>query len=320
MDNGETLRRAASPEGAEAERAEAATSDNKNAVASTRNEEPRAPKPYLRIEPEAGWAALDLRQVWRFRDLLRTLAARDVKLRYRQTALGAVWVILQPLLGAGILSFVFNKIANLPTDGVPPLAFSYAGMLGYTIFSSTLSKASGSLVGNAQMISKVFFPRLVLPLSTVFSTLVDFVVAMAMMLVLMLAYGLAPGLGFLLLPLWIALLLLMSLGCGLFFAALMVSYRDVQYVLPVLVSFLTFASPIAYPASFVMTKLPEAVRPFYFLLNPLAALLEAFRWSLLGRGAVPWGWVGYSAAFSVAVFVAGAFAFKRMEGSFADVI
>ena len=306
MDNAETLQGAPEKSAAEND-------------ASTR-EEPRRDKPFLRVQPESGWSVLDLRQVWRFRDLLTTLAARDVKLRYRQTALGAVWVILQPLIGAAIFSFVFNKIANLPTDGVPPLVFSYIGMLGYTIFSNTLTKASNSLVQNAGMISKVFFPRLVLPLSTIFSTLVDFVVATAMLLVLMLVHHVGLSIGMVLLPLWIFLLLLMSLGGGLFFAALMVSYRDVQYVLPVLISFLTFASPIAYPASYVLAKLPVGAQPFYFLLNPLAALLEAFRWSLLGRGVVPWGWVGYAAFVSVVIFVGGAFAFKKMEGRFADVI
>lgn len=275
---------------------------------------------YRRIEPERGWAPLNLSEIWRFRDLLSTLSGRDIKLRYRQTALGALWVILQPLLGAGILSFVFNKIAGLPTDGVPPFAFSFAGMLAFTVFSSIITKASMSLVQNSQMISKVFFPRLILPLSITTSSFLDFVVGMGLMIVLMVGYHLIPGLGFLLLPLWLFLIAILALGLGLFFGALMVSYRDVQYVLPVLVSLLTFASPISYPVSFVTAKLPVAVQPFYFLLNPLAPLLSAFRWSLIGRGEVNWGYVAFASVVSVLIFVAGAFSFKAMEGRFADVI
>ena len=190
-------------------------------------------KPQLVLKPSAGWQAINLKQIWQYRDLLMTLAMRDVKLRYRQTALGAIWVILQPLLGAGILSFVFNRVANIPTGSIPPFLFSFAGMLGFTVFSSTLSKSSASLVGNSQLVSKVFFPRLVLPLSTVLSTLVDFGVSLVMLFVLMLIYHITPGVQILLAPLWLALMLLMSLGCGLIAAAVMVSYRDVQYVLPV---------------------------------------------------------------------------------------
>lgn len=277
-------------------------------------------KPHLLLRPAAGWQAIDLRQIWQYRDLLTTLAMRDVKLRYRQTALGAIWVIIQPLLGAGVLSFVFNRVANVPTGSVPPFLFAFVGMLGFTAFSSTLSKASGSLVGNAQLVSKVFFPRLVLPLSTVLSTLVDFGVSLAMLFVLMLVYGIAPVLQMLLLPIWLALILLLSLGCGLGASAVMVTYRDVQYVLPVIVNLLTFASPIAYAASFAASKIPTALQPLYFVLNPLASLLEAFRWSLLGTGDVKWGYVAYSALFSLILFVVGAIAFKKMERKFADVI
>jgi len=277
-------------------------------------------KPQLVLKPSSGWQAVNLQQIWQYRDLLMTLAMRDVKLRYRQTALGAIWVIIQPLLGAGVLSFVFNRVANVPTGEIPPFLFAFVGMLGFTAFSSTLSKASGSLIGNAQLVSKVFFPRLVLPLSTVLSTLVDFGVSLAMLFVLMLVYRIMPGPQLALLPLWLALILCLSLGCGLIAAALMVSYRDVQYVLPVVVNLLTFASPIAYAASFAASKLPASLQPFYFLLNPLAGLLEAFRWSLLGAADVKWSYVAYSAVFALLLFLAGAFAFKKMERKFADVI
>jgi lipopolysaccharide transport system permease protein len=273
------------------------------------------PKPYLTIRPSSGWAALNLAELWQYRDLLHSLASRDVKLRYRQTALGVIWVILQPLLAAGIFSFVFGKVAKLPSDGVPYFLFSYAGLLGWNLCANTLNKVSGSLTGNAHLISKVFFPRLILPLSTLHSSLIDFGVATAMLAILMVMNRVAVGPGLLLLPLWMALLLMIAVGVGLFCASLMVSYRDVQFVLPVAVQFALYASPVAYAVSAV----PPQFRTLYFL-NPLSGLLEAFRWSLLGTGHLQWGYVAYSGALAVLLLVGGAFAFKRMERKFADVI
>ncbi len=271
--------------------------------------------PHLVIRPSSGWAALDLKQIWLYRDLLMTLASRDVKLRYRQTALGIIWVILQPLMAAGIFSFVFGKVAKLPSEGVPYIVFSYAGLLAWNAFNSTLTRASSVLVANSGLISKVYFPRLVLPLSTVPSTLIDFGVALGMMAVLMVIYGIVPGIGILLVPLWLALILMIAVGFGLYTSALMVSYRDVQYVLPVVTQMLLYASPIAYAVSAV----PENLRAYYFL-NPLSGLLEAFRWSMIGRGELNWGYVAYSAIFAILVFIGGAFSFKKMERRFADVI
>jgi len=267
------------------------------------------------IEPKSGWAALDLREVWHYKDLLFTLASRDVKLRYRQTALGAVWVVLQPLIAAGIFSFVFGKVAKLPSDGVPYILFAYAGLLGWNAFNNTLTKASTCLVSNAQLVSKVYFPRLVLPLSTLGGTLIDFGVAFAVMAALMVFYRIVPHAGLLLLPVWLLLILLLAVGVGLFAAALTVSYRDIQYVLPVLTQFVLYASPVAYAVSAV----PIGLRPFFFL-NPLSGVLDAFRWSLLGTGSLNVGAVGYSALFGMVAFVCGAFAFRRMERRFADVI
>src|SRR3954462_9916368 len=167
-----------------------------------------AEEPYLKIRVRRGWAALQLSETWQFRDLLFSLAGRDLKLRYKQTALGVAWVVLQPLMAAGIFSFVFGKVAKLPSDGKPYFLFSYAGLLGWNLFSSTLTKTSGCLVGNAQLISKVFFPRLILPLSTVPSVLIDFAVALAMMAVLMLLYRVSPTPALLLLPVWMTILLM----------------------------------------------------------------------------------------------------------------
>jgi lipopolysaccharide transport system permease protein len=282
-----------------------------------------AQKPFLIIRPTSGWAAINLRDLWLYRDLLMSLAARDVKLRYKQTALGVIWVVLQPLMAAGIFSFVFGTVAKLPSDGLPYFLFSYAGLLGWNLFNSTLSKCSTSLLGNAQLISKVFFPRLVLPLSTVPAALIDFGVALAMMAVLMVAYRVAPTPALLLLPVWMAVLILLALGIGLCSAALSVSYRDVSYILPVFLQILLYASPIAYALSAVPARLQTV-----YLLNPLSGPLEAFRWSLLaggrppGHGAPvpPLASVAYAAVVAVVVFLLGAYSFKRMERKFADVI
>lgn len=279
-----------------------------------------ASRPHLRVQPQNGWLALNFPEIWRFRDLLATLALRDVKLRYRQTALGVLWVILQPILGAGVLSFVFNVVAGLKTEGVSPFVFSFAGMLAFTLFSSILTKASSSLVQNAQMISKVFFPRLILPLSVTFSSFLDFAIGLVVLAFLMLATGTPVAWTIIFLPVWVGFITLLALGCGLFFGALMVSYRDVQYVVPVIVSLLTFAAAVAYPVSVVTAKIPAVYHPLYFGLNPLASLLEAFRWSILGRGEVQWPYVAFACALCVVAFILGALSFKSMEGRFADVI
>jgi lipopolysaccharide transport system permease protein len=274
-----------------------------------------AAKPYLVIKPRSGWAALDLRELWQYRDLLLTLAIRDVKLRYKQTALGVTWVVLQPLLAAAIFTFVFGKVAKLPSDGLPYFIFAYAGMLGWNAFNSTLTKASACIVSNSQLVSKVYFPRLILPLSTVLSTLLDFLVGLALMVLLSIVYGVNPGVGVLLLPLWLTLLILLAVGIGTYSAALMVPYRDLQYVIPVLLQFLLYASPVAYSVAAV----PERLR-MVFLLNPISGLLEAFRWSLLGRGQLDWLAIAYSATATIAIFAFAAFAFRKMERTFADVI
>ncbi len=271
--------------------------------------------PCLTIRPLTGWAALDLAEIWQFRDLLFTLAARDVKLRYRQTALGAAWVVLQPLLAATIFAFVFGRVARLPSNGVPYFLFAYIGLVAWNLFSTTLSKAGGCLVGSSHLVSKVYFPRMVLPLSTAFGSLIDAAVSLAMLIVLMAIYHVAPGWGVVALPVWLALLLMLSLGVGFFTAALMVRYRDVQYILPVLTQMLLYASPVAYALSAVPAKLQ-----IWFLLNPLSGLLEGFRWSLLGGTPPGWGAISFAAAASVLVFVGGACFFKRMEREFADVI
>jgi lipopolysaccharide transport system permease protein len=272
-------------------------------------------KPHLTIRPTRGWAALNLREIWQFRDLAFTLGSRDLKLRYKQTALGAIWVVLQPLMGAGVFSFVFGKVAKLPSDGVPYFIFSFAGLLGWNAFNATLGKVSSSMLGNAHLISKVYFPRLLLPLSSIFSTLVDFGVALGLMLVLLATHHINPAWRIALMPVWLILLTALAFGVGLVATALMVSYRDVGYVLPVFTQLLMYASPVAYAVSAV----PERLRGWYYL-NPVSSLLEAFRWSVLGVGELRVGWLAYAAAMTAAVLALGTLMFKRMERRFADMI
>ena len=274
-----------------------------------------APRPHLTLRPSRGWTALHLREIWAFRDLLFSLAGRDLKLRYKQTALGVIWVVVQPLLAAGVFSFVFGAVAKLPSGGIPYFPFAFAGLLGWTFFSNVLTKVGGCLVGNSPLISKVFFPRLVLPLASVGSGLVDLAVTAAMMAGLVAVYHLAPGAALLLFPVWLLVLTAFALGAGLWAAALAVTYRDVQYILPVMLNLLLYASPVAYTLAAVPVKLRWA-----YLLNPLTPPLEAMRASLLGTALPGAGALAWSALASAAVLLAGVFAFKRMERSFADVI
>ena len=268
------------------------------------------------LRPTRGWVAIDFRELFRFKDLLFAFAGRDVKLRYRQTLLGVAWVVLQPLLAAGVLSFAFGIVAGLRSEGTPYFLFSFAGLLAWNVFSWTLTKTSLSLVGNAYLISKVYFPRLILPLGSTLSTLLDFLVSFAVMVVLLVAYGIAPGWPLLLLPIWIALLLCLALGAGFIAAALTVDYRDVQHILPILIPFVLYASPVAYDVS----KLPSRYQTAFFLVNPLASLIEGFRWSLLGRELPHWPYLVWSAALAIGLFMFGAAVFRRTERKFADVI
>lgn len=277
-------------------------------------------KPVI-LRPPTRWNAFNFQEILHYSDLLTMLAVRDVKLRYRQTALGVIWVILQPLLGAGIFQIIFGLVAKTPSDGVPPFVFYFTGFMAYKSFESTLSKASTCMIGNAQLVSKVYFPRMVLPLSTIFSSLIDFAVSGAMLTCLMIAFRVPPHPALLLLPLWIALLQLVALGMGLYFSALTVRYRDVQYALPVFIQFGLYATPVAYSVSFILERLHAVpwLRPFVFL-NPLTGILDAFRWSVLGTPIYSWLLIAYSTVAAIIIFIFGAIAFTQMEQNFADVI
>jgi lipopolysaccharide transport system permease protein len=272
------------------------------------------PKPLLRIRPTSSWQAINFREIWAFRDLIGIMAGRDVKLRYRQTALGVIWVIMQPLMGAAIFSFLSGAFARPGAKGlIFPLTFT--GMLVWTAFSSTLTKSSSCLIQNTNLVSKIYFPRLVLPLSTVVSSLIDFCVGLAMLVVFLFLYHIAPTPALLLLPVWLFFILMLSLGIGLIAAGLTVQYRDVQFVLPVMVQFMLLASPTWYTIS----RVPEKYHLLY-MAYPLSGLLDACRWSVTPELPVHWGAVVYSMAFAVIAFVAGAYLFRSMERRFADVI
>ncbi len=274
--------------------------------------------PQFTIRASGRWKALNLAETWRFRDLMMSLATRDLKLRYKQTAMGVAWVVLQPLLTAGIFSIVFGVIFNVDTGDIPNFVFNFCGLLAFNLFTNTIIRSSTCLLGNVQLITKVFFPRLVLPFSTVPAVMLDFAVAAGLMALLMAAFHtrIHPSLGSIAtLPLWIALVLLMALGIGLCAAALTVQYRDIQYIVPFVLQMLNYASPIAYPLKYVKPWLLP-----YYMLNPVTILINGFDWCLLGTPAPSALSVAYATVIAAAVFVAGAFSFKRMEKQFADVI
>jgi lipopolysaccharide transport system permease protein len=293
--------------------------EKKNVTMKTSSVDRQIRVPMVKIRPPRVWSPLALGELWNYRDLFWAFAVRDVKLRYKQTALGVAWVILQPLVGAIIFVFVFSFLANMPSDGVRPILFMYAGLLGWQAFNSTLNKASECVVANSQLVSKVYFPRLILPLSTVLSSMIDFGVGLTVLVVMMVILGIVPGLGIFLMPVILLLFILAAVGIGLFTSALMVTYRDLKYAIPVALQFLLYASPVGYSLQLVHDKIPALLQPLYFA-NPLVELLQAFRWSLLGKGEVHWGWFAYSAFMVMAVFVFGTVMFKRLEQRFADVI
>jgi lipopolysaccharide transport system permease protein len=268
------------------------------------------------IRPITRWEVLNVKQILSFRDLLLALGIRDIKLRYRQTALGVAWVVLQPLLASFIFSFVFGTVAGLKApNNLPYFLFSFAGMLGWNVFSGTLTKAAGSLVQNSALVSKVYFPKTIVPLSSMFSSMVDFGVAMVLLLILMPIFGVGFTWAFLLTPVWILLLLMAALGLGLYSAALMVTFRDVQYVLPVMVQLLLYASPVAYDVGKVPPEYQWAITA-----NPLSGVLEGMRWSLLGTPPPSTIALTYSVVVILITFVLGALLFGRAERRFADVI
>jgi len=275
-----------------------------------------AESPPLILRPTRGWAALNLRDLWRYRELIYFLTWRDLKVRYKQTALGAAWAIIQPLVQMVVFTLLFGKLARMEADvGVPYPIFSYAGLLPWGMFSKAISDAGRSIVLNRSMITKVYFPRLIVPIASVLGGVVDFLIAFVVLLGLMAYYGFAPTPAVWTLPLFVLLALATALGAGLWLSALNVIYRDVGYVLPFLTQFWLFITPIIYPSS----KIPARWQLLY-ALNPMVGVVEGFRWALLGTQPGPGRMLAVSTGIALLLLVSGAFYFRRMERTFADMV
>ena len=275
--------------------------------------------PTVVIQPTHGWASLQLRAVWEYRELLFFLVWRDLKVRYKQTALGVAWIVLQPVVSMVIFSLLFGGLLKVPSGGVPYPIFAYAALLPWNYFATSLNKSSTSLVGSANLITKVYFPRLIIPLSSVLSGLVDFAIAFLVLIGLMVYYGVAPTPAVVLLPAFLLLALLTALGFGLWLAALNVRYRDINHLIPFLVQIWMYLTPVIYGS----TLIPERFR-FLLALNPMTGVVEGFRWALLGHhlaDAQPPGLLfALSIAIAALVLAGGTVFFRNTERTFADII
>lgn len=275
----------------------------------------QAKVPVIRIEPSVGWVSLKLGELLEYRELIYFLIWRDVKVRYKQTVLGVAWAIVQPLFSMLVFSLFFGKLAKIPSDGIPYPIFSYAALVPWTFFANGLNHASNSLVGSANLIKKVYFPRLAIPIATVLAGVVDFILAFIVLVGMMVYFGFVPTINILWLPLFLLIALITSLGVSLWLSAMNVEFRDVRYIMPFLTQFWLFSTPIVYPSSL----LPEPWRTLYGL-NPMVGVVEGFRWALLGTKTAPGIIVFVSALVALALLISGALYFRRMEKSFADVV
>ena len=273
------------------------------------------PIPVIRIEPSRGWRILNLRDIWEYRELLYFLVWRDVKVRYKQTVIGVGWAVIQPFFMMVVFSLFFGKLAKISSEGLPYPVFYYSALLPWMYFAGSLQNATNVMVQNQNVITKVYFPRLILPIASVLSGLVDFAIAFTILLGMMLYYGIMPTPAIFLLPFFLLLAIATALGAGLWFSALNAIYRDVRYAVPFLIQFWMFASPVVYPSNMV----PERWR-WLFGLNPMAGVIEGFRWALTGSGQPP-GLLTAASAVAVSImFVGGLFYFRKMEGIIADVV
>ena len=270
---------------------------------------------HLRIQPSQGWVSLQLRDLWTYRELLYFFIWRDVKVRYKQTALGAAWAVIQPLFTMLIFSLFFGRLARIPSDGLPYPLFAYAALVPWTFFAQGLTQSADSLVGQGNLIKKIYFPRLAIPLSTVSAGLVDFSISFTVLLGMMARYGVRPSRNIIWLPFLLLLAFATSLGAGLWLSALNVRFRDVKYALPFIVQFWMFATPIAYPSTLLHGQWRTV-----FALNPMVGVAEGFRWALLGTKTAPGPMLLASTIAALLVLIGGAFYFRRMEKSFADVV
>jgi len=269
----------------------------------------------LRITPPSRWWALPLRELWEYRELIYFFVWRDIKVRYKQTAIGAAWAVLQPFLTMLVFSLFFGRLAHIPSQGLPYPIFYYSALLPWMYFAAALQNATNTIVENQRLITKVYFPRLVLPFSSVLSGLVDFGISFLMYVAMMFYYGIRPGWALFMLPVFLLLSVLTALGVGLWLSALNAIYRDVRYVVPFLVQFWMFASPVAYPSSLVPAKWR-----WLYGLNPMAGVIEGFRWSLTGHGDPPGRLMLVSTAVVVVALLSGVAYFQKMETTVADVV
>jgi homopolymeric O-antigen transport system permease protein len=267
------------------------------------------------IAPARGWAPLNLRDLWKYRELLYFLTWRDIKVRYKQAALGVAWAVIQPILTMIIFSVIFGQLAKLPSDGIPYPVFSFVALLPWQLFAGSLQRAGTSLVGNSNLLTKVYFPSLIIPLSAVGAGLVDFAISFVVLLGLMLYYGIMPTWAIITLPLFVLLALLTAIAVGLWLSALNVPSRDVQQMIPFLIQAWMYASPVAYSAGLI----PSGKWRIIYGLNPLAGVIHGFRWALLGTNP-PDELMLVSIVVVVFLFVSGLYYFRRMEQTFADVV
>jgi lipopolysaccharide transport system permease protein len=281
-------------------------------MSSTAHHEEQVPT--LIIRPPRKWVPIDFKEIWAYRELLFFFTWRDVKIRYKQTGLGFAWAIIQPLFTMLIFTLIFGGFAHIPSDGIPYPLFSYAALLPWTLFAEGMTRSTNSMVVNAPIMTKVYFPRLLMPISGIMSPLVDFCIAFLIMVAMMFYYGFVPTVNVIFLPLFLLLAIGTSLGVGLWLSALNVQYRDFQYTVPFLIQIWMYASPVVYPAS----MLPESIRVWYGL-NPMAGVIEGFRWALLGT-TPPSAMILVSVGVVVVLLVSGLFYFKKMEQYFADLV
>jgi lipopolysaccharide transport system permease protein len=279
------------------------------------NSQPTPSLPLLRLEPPNRWPSIDFHELWEYRELLYFLTWRDIKIRYKQTVLGAAWAIIQPVFMMVVFSLFFGKLAKVPSDGIPYPVFAFCALLPWQLFAHAVSESSNSLVGNQNLITKVYFPRLVIPLSAVLSGLLDFLVAFVVLVGLMFWYGILPGWRIMTVPVFIVLAMCTALAVGLWLSALSVQYRDVRYVIGFLVQFWLFATPVAYPSSII----PERWRAVY-ALNPMAGVVEGFRWALLGKSSALSSMLWVSVVVVLMTLLGGLYYFRRMEQEFADIV
>ncbi|HLA28901.1 MAG TPA: ABC transporter permease [Syntrophales bacterium] len=266
------------------------------------------------IEPKKSWFGFRGRELWQYRELLRFLVVRDIKVRYKQTVLGGLWAILQPFMSMLIFTIFFGKLAKIPSDNLPYPIFVYAALLPWQFFSNGIGNAGNSIVASSNLISKVYFPRIIIPAASLGAGLLDFIIASFILFIMMVYYGIFPGLSILFLPLLLFGVIVTTLGVGMLLSAFNVVYRDFRYVIPFLVQFWLFATPVIYPSNIV----PQQWR-WLINLNPMAGLITAFRSAILGQS-IPWADLSISFSISIFLFIIGLLSFYRMERRFADVI